>query len=513
LPYPDPVDHFYRGHHTLLDLSGILMTVLQLGAFALAAVCIGWAPRFRGSLLFSFNIFVLFWLQPSQQFVSLAFWIPCATLALMIVSWITITPAEARGFRANSSSYILMAAIVLLFDLNRELRMEEVFMTTTPPIERVIVMLGLLLVLFWILSQLVRPQGRPGKGPYEEGKAASRVGIAMLLLIIAIFIYLKTPVLVELSLTYINLMRGIEPAHPTIPLAWLGYSYIAFRLIHVLRDHPSGRVPSLTLGEFVNYVIFFPALAAGPIDRVERFIVELRAPVPLDAAAWIQAGRRLVQGLFKKFVIADSIAVLALNDHLAEQVQSPVWLWIFLYLFSLQIYFDFSGYTDVAIGLARVLGVRLPENFSGPYLKPNLAQFWNSWHMTLTQWFRAYIFNPLTRTLRERKYPVSGIILVSQLTTMVLIGLWHGITWGFAIWGVWHGLGLFLHNRWREFIGHRWNLIDGSSNGLRQWSAGLLNAMGVFLTFNFVSLGWLFFSLSTPAMAGRTLLRLFGISP
>ncbi|MBM3125758.1 MAG: hypothetical protein FJZ87_11920, partial [Chloroflexi bacterium] len=400
------------------------MTVLQLCAFALAAVCIGKAPRFRGSLLFSFNVFVLFWLQPPQPVVSFSFWIPCATLALTIGSWITITPAEARGLRANLSSYILMAAIVLLFDLNRELRMEEVFMTTTPPIERVIVILGLLLILFWILSRIVRLPARNGKALTEDGKAATRVGIAVLLLILLIFIYLKTPVLVEISLTYINFIRGIEPSRPTIPLAWLGYSYIAFRLIHVLRDHSSGKVPILTFGEFVNYVIFFPALAAGPIDRVERFIKELREPVPLDAGAWIQAGRRLLQGLVKKFVIADSMAVLALNDHLAEQVHSPVWLWVFLYFFSLQIYFDFSGYTDVAIGLARVLGVRLPENFSGPYLKPNLTQFWNSWHITLTQWFRAYFFNPLIRTMRGRKFPAPGIILFSQLTTMVLIGLW-----------------------------------------------------------------------------------------
>lgn len=140
----------------------------------------------------------------------------------------------------------------------------------------------------------------------------------------------------------------------------------------------------MNLGEYVNYVIFFPSFTAGPIDRAERFVQELRTPIALADQDWLEAGKRFFLGMFKKFVIADLLALIAINEMLVNQVHSAAWMWFFLYMYSLRIYFDFSGYTDVAIGLARVMGVRLPENFASPYFKPNLTLFWNSWHMTLT---------------------------------------------------------------------------------------------------------------------------------
>jgi alginate O-acetyltransferase complex protein AlgI len=279
--------------------------------------------------------------------------------------------------------------------------------------------------------------------------------------------------------------------------------------LHTIRDRQSGRLPSVPLAEFFNYVIFFPSFTAGPIDRVERFTKELRAPLPMTNEDWIDAGTRLFVGLFKKFVIADLLAVISLNDVLVSQVKSTGWMWVFLYAYAFRIYFDFSGYTDVAIGMGRLMGIRLPENFNAPYLKSNLTLFWNSWHMSLTQWFRAYYFNPVTRALRstEKTIPVWIIILFTQVTTMVLIGLWHGVTTGFAIWGLWHGLGLFIQNRWSEFI--RDHLPTWTQTRKGQLAA---NALGVFLTFNFVALGWLFFNLSSPAIAWLAMQKLFGIT-
>ena len=159
----------------------------------------------------------------------------------------------------------------------------------------------------------------------------------------------------------------------------------------------------MTLAEYVNYAIFFPAFTAGPIDRLDRFVKELRTPLPMGDEDWIDAGTRLFVGLFKKFVVAYLLAVISISDVLVPQVKGAGWMWLFLYAYSFQIYFDFSGYTDVAIGLGRLLGFRLPENFAAPYLKPNLTQFWNSWHMTLTQWFRSYFFNPTNACLAKWK--------------------------------------------------------------------------------------------------------------
>jgi D-alanyl-lipoteichoic acid acyltransferase DltB (MBOAT superfamily) len=326
--------------------------------------------------------------------------------------------------------------------------------------------------------------------------------------LILIFVLIKVPSALGLFLDALSRLRGKE-AGGSISLAWLGFSYVAFRLLHTVLDRRAGRLPSVPLADFVNYVIFFPAFTAGPIDRLERFIGDLNNPVPLDRAGWLDAGTRFFVGLFKKFVIADALAWIALNDKFAQQINSSAWMWLLLYSFSLRIYFDFSGYTDIAIGLGRLLGVRLPENFAFPYLKPNLTQFWNSWHMSLTQWFRNYFFNPLTRAMRSSKPSLSPYLmfLVAQVSTMVLIGLWHGVTVGFVLWGLWHGTGLFVQNRWSSYMKDHVPAWGRTLMGQR-----VLTLAGVFLTFNFVSLGWLFFSLSTPAKVWSVMAILFGVS-
>ncbi len=301
---------------------------------------------------------------------------------------------------------------------------------------------------------------------------------------------------------------GSPPAWPPpwISAGW-DFSYVAFRLIHTFRDRQSGRLAAYTLREYLTYVIFFPAVTAGPIDRIERFVRDLRQPAGMDADQFTEGGRRLVFGLFKKFVLADSLALIALNAASVGQVRAGGWLWLMLYAFAFQLYLDFSGYTDIAIGLARWLGIQLPENFKRPYLMPNLTQFWNNWHMTLTQWFRAYYFNPLTRALRSAQKPLPAwiVLLFTQLTTMLLIGLWHGISWNFVLWGAWHGLGMFVQNRWSEWIKPRAAALES-----RPRLKLALTCVNVFLTFNFVALGWLWFALPTPALALQALGRLFG---
>jgi alginate O-acetyltransferase complex protein AlgI len=291
-----------------------------------------------------------------------------------------------------------------------------------------------------------------------------------------------------------------------LDLRWLGFSYIAFRLIHVLRDKQQRRLPELSLPEFATYVVFFLSLSAGPIDRAERFAGDLRNDFALKQDEMLLAGQRIVVGLFKKFVIADALALLALNDALAVQVHVTGWMWIHLYAYAFQIYFDFSGYTDIAIGIARLVGIKLPENFLSPYTKPNLTQFWSSWHITLTQWIRSYFFNPFNRWIRGYKsLPAWTMLLFGQLATMLLIGLWHGVTVNFVLWGLWHGLGLFLQNHWSDFARTRFN-----STSPRLQSA--LQVGGILLTFHFVALGWVFFALSDPSLSWQVILALSGMS-
>ena len=183
-------------------------------------------------------------------------------------------------------------------------------------------------------------------------------------------------------------------------------------------------------------------------------------------------------------------------------------MWLLVYAYALRIYFDFSGYTDVALGLGKYLGINLPENFNQPYLKTNLTAFWNSWHITLAQWFRAYTFNPLTRYLRSRpnKLPVWLIILTGQVSTMLLIGLWHGITWNYAIWGLWHAAGLFIHNRWTE-----WRRSRSAEPPPRNWLQRASGFAGWVITFNYVCLGWVWFALPDVKLSWQVILKLFGV--
>ena len=222
----------------------------------------------------------------------------------------------------------------------------------------------------------------------------------------------------------------------------------------------------------------------------------------------VEGVTRIIFGLFKKFVLADSLAIIALNSTNALQVKSFVWLWILLYSYTAQIYLDFSGYTDIAIGIGRLAGIELPENFDRPYLKPNIVAFWNSWHITMAKWFRAYYFNPLTRFFLRSKHKLLPwmAIFLAQLSTMALIGLWHGVTWNFLVWGIWHGIGLYIHNRWVAFLKARSHVLPSSLFSNRG-----LKAASVLLTFHFVSIGWVWFALPEIGLSMTVLGRLFGM--
>jgi D-alanyl-lipoteichoic acid acyltransferase DltB (MBOAT superfamily) len=330
------------------------------------------------------------------------------------------------------------------------------------------------------------------------------------LAVLALFILLKIEALATLAGSAV---RGLTGQDTTLAsssdLRWLGFSYIAFRLLHALFECRNGKMPALTLREFFAWVIFFPALVAGPIDRAARFAQDLRAPLaPADPELRAGLGR-IASGLAKKFVMADSLALFCLNEINAAQVNSTGWLWILLYAYALRLYLDFSGYTDLAIGIGNLFGVRLPENFNAPYLRPNLTQFWNSWHMSLAQWFRAHFFNPVTRALRASPHnlPPALIILITQLATMLLIGAWHGLSAGYIIWGFWHGAGLFVHNRWSEWMRPRMAALAPTPR-----TAQALQVSGAILTFHYVALGWVWFAIASPQLSWSVLMRLLAFA-
>ncbi len=475
-----------------------LLDILILIAIALIIGLIG-SETWRSWLMLAASVVAVFWLQSVTPIRHLSFWLSVGTLLLTVLIWAVSRPQDTlqSDRREMLITGGVVAGLVALIGLIRYLPPQVCCLTPTPPPQFVVVALGVVLAAG--VAALV----------WRFGAARRGWVLGLALLLVGLLLVLKFE---PAGLAASALLRGLSQQAvdqaSALDLRWLGFSYVAFRLLHVLLDWLNKRLPVLGLREFVVYVIFFPALVSGPIDRVERFVKDSRSTFRLGAADVLAGGQRIVLGLFKKFVLANSLALIALNSQNAAQVHQAGWTWLLLYAYAFRLFFDFSGYTDIAIGMGRLMGIRLPENFDSPYLKSNLTTFWNSWHITLAMWFRAYYFNPITRKLRSnpRQIPVELIIAFGQITTMLLIGLWHGVAWSFVTWGAWHGIGLFVHNRWANAMRARLRRLEERPALKHAYDVG-----AVLLTFHFVTLGWVWFALPTPALAGSVFMKLFGM--
>ena len=473
------------------------MQLIHILIFAGIAAFIGvlGSARWRRWLLLVISAVAVFWLQPTLPIRHLDFWLPTSTLIITALLWAGTRPSDADSinWQETLATAGILAGLVILLALTRFVEPLSALTASRPPQVyqvAVVMALGLGLALATLYG-------------HSRWLALAAGG-----LLVAAIVVLKLPALTEAVSQLLRSLNGqpVAGASP-LDLGWLGFSYIAFRLLHTVLDRWNGRLPVLSLSDFVIYVIFFPALVAGPIDRVERFSSDLAANFRLNAESCLAGGKRIVLGLFMKFVLADLLALIALDGTRATQVTGPGWLWMLVYAYAFRLFFDFAGYTHIAIGIGQLMGITLPENFDRPYLKGNLTAFWNSWHITLAMWFRAYYFNPVSRALRTRNVPVPAIIAFTQITTMLLIGLWHGITWNFAIWGLWHGVGLFINNRWQNATRAR----------MRRWNENprlkpVLSVAGVLVTFHYVALGWVWFALPNLSLSVSTLLGLFGVT-
>jgi D-alanyl-lipoteichoic acid acyltransferase DltB (MBOAT superfamily) len=480
-----------------MDLPGFLVDLVQILIFILISSLIGVfkRQRWRRWALFVISVMAIFWLQPASSIRHLDFWFPTLSLGITILSWVVTTAKSRNVTREDQATIVVILFLLFVIGLTRFTGDVRLTPTTPPGIESIVGIIVVAGTSFFLLSK------RRGAG--------SRLIYLTVFLLIALFIVLKTQPLGDKFSQGLRTITGQSTEFASsIDLGWLGFSYLAFRLLHTLRDTVLGKMPTVSLRDYVSYALFFPALSAGPIDRVERFQKDIERHHVLTAAESTEAGQRIAVGIFKKFVLADTLALFALNSTNALQAKSGFWLWVMLYAYALRLYLDFSGYTDIAIGIGQLVGVKLPENFNRPYLKSSITAFWNSWHMTLAGWFRAYFFNPLTRALRKLdiELPAALIILTTQVSTMALIGLWHGVAWNYLLWGVWHGAGLFLHNRWVNLQRTRPEIVP---MGILSSKVG--QTLSVLLTFQFVVVGWIWFVIPDVSQGWTTLLSLFGI--
>ncbi|MDX1293309.1 MAG: MBOAT family protein [Hyphomonas sp.] len=336
------------------------------------------------------------------------------------------------------------------------------------------ILLGSILVNYVLYRIIIRCEGK-------RRHAYTLLGVAFNILLIAYYKYIGFILYGVLGLDYQTV--GIE-----VPILPLAISFFTFQQLSFLIDANRSDDEYVSLLDYSCYVSFFPQLIAGPIVRHNELIPQLKSPK--FERNYLEVGILLFAiGLFKKVIIADGMAVWASQgfSSVADLTTSDSWVAALSYTF--QLYFDFSGYSDMAIGLGLMFGFKLPMNFDSPYKAVSIADFWRRWHITLSNWLRDYLYIPLggNRQGSVRTY-------VNLLLTMLIGGIWHGAGWTFVVWGALHGLALAAHRLWSKL------------------NIGLSRELSVLTTFMFVVVGWVIFRAASMEDAATVLTSMFGFS-
>jgi alginate O-acetyltransferase complex protein AlgI len=272
----------------------------------------------------------------------------------------------------------------------------------------------------------------------------------------------------------------------------VGISFYTFQEMGYVIDVYRGEIRAERhWGRFALFVSFFPQLVAGPIERAQNLMHQLKEKVVFDYHNFSVGGQHIIWGLFKKVVIADNIAVIVDSVYGNSDIFPWYWLLIATYLFAIQIYCDFSGYSDIAIGVARMLGVNLMVNFRTPYLSKGIREFWSRWHISLSTWFRAYLYVPLGGNRISKLRTSFNLFLV-----FIISGFWHGAAWTFIIWGALHGFYVLIELQLVKF--KWWSRYIIQRRGLMHW-------FGVLILFHLVLLGWVFFRSESVEQATKIL--------
>lgn len=281
-----------------------------------------------------------------------------------------------------------------------------------------------------------------------------------------------------------------------IPFIPLGISFFTFSAVGYLIDlYRNKYEPMENFADLALYLAFFPKFVSGPIVRANKFLEQVKHGYTSVNLQNLQIGiQYVVMGMFKKMVLADHLAVFVDEVfHVPTAFHSATCVWAVI-SYSLQIYFDFSGYSDMAIGFSKMLGIHIDKNFDLPYISRNITEFWKRWHISLSSWLQDYLYISMggSRRGKVRRY-------LNLITTMLIGGLWHGASWNFIIWGGIHGAALVVH---KEFMNVRSRIASEKTeqkNRKGYWS--------IVLTYIFVCITWIFFRANTFSQAIEILVR------
>ncbi len=308
-------------------------------------------------------------------------------------------------------------------------------------------------------------------------------------------------VLTPAALEYIGLRN---PEFDLRFVAPLGLSYLAFRVIAYMIEIRKGKLEPARIGEYILYVTFWPTLLSGPIERPEPFLTQLRTNPGHTRENFAVGFSRIITGLFKTLILSAFFSKLAAPIITMGKMLGPatffkisvpaLWLSAFAYYFYL--YLDFSGYSDIAIGLSRIFGYKIRENFRWPFLATNIADFWRRWHISLTGWITDYVYFGLGGNRRGL-----NIAARNTMIAMILVGLWHGLALHFILWGVYHAVLLIIYRQWRKEWRAGSRIPDNKLTRFVSWA----------MTFIAVSIGWMLFALPTFTAIPVIMKLIFGI--
>lgn len=296
---------------------------------------------------------------------------------------------------------------------------------------------------------------------------------------------------------------GVQFSAPSsLTFSIIGLSYFTFSgMSYVLDVYRESLEPTQKLSEFLCFLTYFPKLVAGPIVRASDFLPQFKRSFNITAQDFEIGIAYLLIGAAKKLVVADQLASHVSTIFVSPQDYNAPTLLQGMIGYTVQIYADFSGYTDMAIGCARLMGVKFPQNFLMPYSSVNIAEFWRRWHVTMSTWFRDYVFLPLE--LRSRNAPNANIRASRNIIiTMVLCGLWHGPSWNFVIWGGLHGVALAAYQFYRNI--RSLNMQQHPKRSFFHPATLVPRA----LTLCFVMFCWIFFGTQTLSAAFKYLWRM-----
>ena len=323
----------------------------------------------------------------------------------------------------------------------------------------------------FVVAQIADPERNP-PARASHRKLAVMVSVVVNLGLLGVFKYYDFFVG---SLSALGAQIGFDLSLPVLNVVLpVGISFYTFQTLSYTLDVYRGEIPaSRSIVDFALYVSFFPQLVAGPIERGKSLLPQVVAPRPFSAERIYSGTQLMLVGFFKKMVIADNLATVTNQVYNASDPSAGAVV-VGTYAFAFQIYCDFSGYTDIARGAARILGFDLRRNFDLPYLAINPSDFWKRWHISLSSWLRDYLYIPLGGS---RHGPSRTVVALSA--TMLLGGLWHGAEWTFVLWGAYHGLLLAVFRPFRSRAPSR--------------KLGLTHALRVAAFFQLTCFGWLLF--------------------